>query len=168
MDNRAKKILPIAIKGDPSIRQFVFEQQRVESLFDSNINQVCDIVGKLLTVGGVFHAKIHFSSNQLTCWEYLNPYNYVVHVGEDIFADDFLENNYKAVDINVDKIPCDDVFQILEIFKEFRTTDSNFYLRNASINIINQTIGMTFSCDGSHYIPFDEFYSAAKHFSLRS
>jgi hypothetical protein len=41
---------------------------------------------------------------------------------------------------------------ILAEFKRLRTTDETIYLRNGSINRINGTIGMTFSCDGAHYI----------------
>ena len=36
--------------------------------------------------------------------------------------------------------------------KRLRTTDQTIYLRNGSINRVNGLIGMTFSCDGAHYI----------------
>ena len=35
--------------------------------------------------------------------------------------------------------------------------DENVYLRAASLNVINGMVGLTFSCDGSHYIPAAEF-----------
>ena len=31
------------------------------------------------------------------------------------------------------------------------------YLRSASLNIVNTIVGLNFSCDGSHYLPYDEF-----------
>ena len=41
---------------------------------------------------------------------------------------------------------------VLNEFRRLRMTDRNIYLRNGSINRINGLIGMTFSCDGAHYI----------------
>lgn len=58
----------LQIKGDPSVRGFLFQQQRGESLFDTSIDRVHEIVHALFTRKGVFHAKIHYSSSQLTCW----------------------------------------------------------------------------------------------------
>jgi hypothetical protein len=56
----------LQIKGVPSVRGFLFQQQRVESLFDTAIDRVHEIVYALLTRKGVFHTKIHYSSSQLT------------------------------------------------------------------------------------------------------
>ena len=35
--------------------------------------------------------------------------------------------------------------------------DENIYLRVSSINIFNGMISLTFSCDGTHYMLYDEF-----------
>ena len=48
----------LQIKGDPSVRGFLFQQQRIESLFDTSIERVHEIVRLLLTQKGVFHAKM--------------------------------------------------------------------------------------------------------------
>jgi len=45
------------IKGDPSVRAF---------LFDTSIDRLQRIVLALLTRKGVFHTNIHYSSSQLT------------------------------------------------------------------------------------------------------
>ena len=47
---------------------------------------------------------------------------------------------------------------VLAEFRRLRLTDEQIYLRNASINRINGIIGMTFSCDGSHYIDCEDFF----------
>ena len=47
-----------------------------------------------------------------------------------------------------------------KLFSEFRAlrfADETIYLRSSSINIMNGMLGLTFSCDGSHYMPVDEF-----------
>ena len=56
----------LQVKGDPSVREFLFQQNRVESLFDSERDRIHNIVHMLLTEKGAFHVKIHYSSNQLT------------------------------------------------------------------------------------------------------
>jgi len=35
--------------------------------------------------------------------------------------------------------------------------DETLYLRSGMLNIFNGLIGLTFSCDGSHYMPWDEY-----------
>jgi hypothetical protein len=42
--------------------------------------------------------------------------------------------------------------------------DEMFYLRSATLNIFNGIVGLTFSCDGSHYIPYDEFLGMDREF----
>lgn len=148
----------LQIKGDPSVRRFLFEQKREVSVFDQRIDELMHVVENFLTMRGGFHAKIHFSSTQLTCWFYNDPYRYRVFVGEEIFAPGFLEQFAPAVCAEKPLIDATEVGPVLQEFKRLRSTDETVYLRNASINLINGLIGMTFSCDGSHYIPYAEFY----------
>lgn len=154
----------LQIKGDPSVREQVFSQTRHSSLFDERIDELLDVVEELLCMRGVFHAKLHFSSNQLTCWLYNDPYRYRVFVGEEIFAPEFLAGLPRVVAIERPVVASEQIRPLLEHFKRLRLKDESLYLRNASINRINGTIGMTFSCDGSHYIPFEEFFETVGHF----
>lgn len=148
----------LQIKGDPSVRRFLFEQKREASLFDQRIDDLMAMVENFLTMRGVFHAKIHFSSTQLTCWFYHDPYRYRVFVGDEIFQPGFLDQFAPAMCAERPHIDPTEVPAILQEFKRLRLTDDTVYLRNASINLINGLIGMTFSCDGSHYVPYEEFY----------
>jgi hypothetical protein len=50
-----------------------------------------------------------------------------------------------------------DIRRILDTMKSLRLADPTIYLRTASINIFNGMISLTFSCDGSHYMPHVEF-----------
>jgi len=49
---------------------------------------------------------------------------------------------------------------ILEMFRTLRFSDEQLYLRAGSLNLINGLIGLNFSCDGSHYLPADEFLAS--------
>ncbi|HYA38507.1 MAG TPA: hypothetical protein VEI74_09610, partial [Candidatus Methylomirabilis sp.] len=54
-------------------------------------------------------------------------------------------------------VPSGLVRPVFERFKMLREVDENIYLRSGSLNVINGMVGLTFSCDGSHYMPVDEF-----------
>ncbi|MGD2056489.1 MAG: hypothetical protein PVJ15_06750, partial [Gammaproteobacteria bacterium] len=56
------------IKGDPAIRGTVFQQVRIESPMDRNLQKACSILEELLTERGVFQCQIHFSSSQAIIW----------------------------------------------------------------------------------------------------
>ena len=47
--------------------------------------------------------------------------------------------------------------QVFQQLKALRFADETIYLRSGSINIMNGMVGLTFSCDGSHYMPVEEF-----------
>ena len=156
----------LQVKGDPSVRAFLFEQSRVESLFDSELGRVHEIVRLLLTRKGAFHVKVHYSSSQLTCWFCDDAYRYRVYVREEVLDSGFID---QFRDVSLDHlqplIEAEDIGTILTEFRRLRTTDQTIYLRNGSINRINGMIGMTFSCDGSHYIDHKTFFEKLESFA---
>ena len=54
-------------------------------------------------------------------------------------------------------VPVDKIAPIYSILRELRFTDETIYLRAGSLNLCNGMVLFNFSCDGSHYIPYDEF-----------
>jgi len=61
-------------------------------------------------------------------------------------------------------VPADKVIEIYEIFRSLRFADDNVYLRAGSVNVINGMVGLNFSCDGSHYMRYDEFLEKSTDF----
>jgi hypothetical protein len=155
----------LQIKGDPSVRAFLFEQQRIESLFDISIDRLHLIVLDLLTRKGVFHTKIHYSSSQLTCWFARDPFCYEKFVREEVLQDGFIDRfpdtDYAGRSPLID---AHDIERILKEFRRLRLTDETIYLRNAAINLINGMINMSFSCDGTHYIDHRTFFAKLDRF----
>lgn len=147
---------PLQVRGDPSVREFLFQQTRVESDFDRYIDRVLDIAARLLTESRIFHLIVHFSSNQLTCWPNSDPYRYQVHLGPEVLTAGFTER-FAVAPVMPPIVPAAALTGILGEFKRLRFKDPNIYLRNASINVVNGIIGMSFSCDGSHYLPYEDF-----------
>lgn len=147
------------IKGDPSIRQTVFMQQRAISDMDQHIDDVIATVDELMCERGIFHVQIHFSSSRATLWSMDDPYSYRVHVLEEIINPAVcLEFRKQAYPARATVRP-EQVRLVLEKLRQLREADDVIYLRSGSLNVINGIVGLTFSCDGSHYIPVDEFLS---------
>lgn len=155
----------LQIKGDPSVRAFLFQQSRASSLFDENIDEVHARVVALLTKKGAFHAKIHYSSSQLTCWFARDPFCYEKFVREEVlapgFLDRFADSDHAGRQSLIEAV---DIGRLLAEFKRLRLTDETVYLRNAAINLINGMINMSFSCDGTHYIDHKTFLAELDKF----
>lgn len=145
------------IKGDPSIRRNVFQQSRVESPMDRILDQALSIIEELLTQRGVFQCQIHFSSSQVTIWTVDDPFRYRI-LDQEALSDPDICMIYPAQPYPESAvIPPSYVRRILDILQLLRMGDENIYLRLSSINIFNGMVSVTFSCDGSHYMHYEEF-----------
>ena len=146
----------LQIRGDPSIRQFLFRQSRVNNEFDAHLEAVHDSVETLLRERGIFHAKIHFSSGQVSLWSMADPYNYQVYLKEEFLAPEFL-NAFppRKYPINA-TVPPGRIRAVLGVLCTLRHKDDAVYLRAGSLNIINGMVGLVFSCDGSHYLDYQD------------
>jgi hypothetical protein len=144
------------IRGDPAIRETLFLQQRARSAMDARIDDVIAIVSELIGERGVFHAKLHFSSSRATLWLTDDPYRYRVHVLEEINPSLCLAYPARRYPQQA-LVPAGLVRPVFERFRLLREADDNIYLRSGSLNVINGMVGLTFSCDGSHYLPVEEF-----------
>ena len=147
-------------RGDPAIRGGLFEQCRVRSAMDDQFNETFAQVERLMCQHGVFHAKLHFSSSRATLWLYSDPHRYrVLSVDELLTATPCptCPSTHYPLDAVVEP---QRIREILELFRTLRFSDEQFYLRSGSLNLINGLVGLNFSCDGSHYLPADEFLAS--------
>ena len=152
------------IKGDPSIRGTLFQQTRTRSAMDEHLGEVLDVVESLITEQGIFHAKLHFSSSRATLWPYSDPYHYRLHVLDEIISPKVCLVYEKTPYPEQAATPVQMVHNVLKAFKLLREADETIYLRAASLNIMNGLVGLNFSCDGSHYMPADEFLNKDMRF----
>ena len=144
-------------RGDPAVRGTLFMQERAPSELDSHIDEVLDHFMTLFAEHGIFHAKLHFASGRCSIWFMDDPYSYRILTLEDILDPDVsLAYPWRPYTQKA-SVTLDQVRQCLDQFKGLRFADETIYLRSASINIINGMVGLTFSCDGSHYMPVEEF-----------
>jgi hypothetical protein len=144
-------------KGDPAVRGTLFMQERIPSRLDEHIDSVHETIHALMTDHGVFHCKVHYSSGRCSFWLMEDPYSYRIHGVEEIIDPD-IALAYPLYDYpQRAKVTPAQIRTVLDEFKALRFADETLYLRSASINIMNGILGLTFSCDGSHYMPVEEF-----------
>lgn len=152
------------IKGDPSIRSNLFNQQRNTSIVDERIDDVLPILAELVVHHGVFHTKLHFSSSRATIWLVDSPYNYRLLSAQDLIDPEtclaYPHRDYTDRAI----VPRDDVYKVFDMLRELRFADENIYLRSGSLNVCNGMVALNFSCDGSHYLRHDEFLQKGLEF----
>lgn len=145
------------VKGDPAIRSVVFSQQRVESQMDKHLDEVIPIMSELFSEYGIFHGNLHFSSSLATIWQVDDPFSYRILTIDEIIDPDiclaYPRHDYHERAI----VPVDKIMPVFEVFRSLRFADENIYLRAGSLNVINGMVSLNFSCDGSHYMRFDEF-----------
>lgn len=144
-------------RGDPAVRGTLFMQTRSHSLLDEHIDEVNETFESLMCDHGVFHSKIHYSSGRCSLWLLDDPYNYRIHTVDEIVDPDICLAYPLRPYPQEAKISCEQIRAVLLEFTALRFADETIYLRSASINIMNGMLGLTFSCDGSHYMPVDEF-----------
>lgn len=152
------------IKGDPAIRSSVFLQCRIESPMDKDIDVAFAIIEELMTDRGMFQGVIHFSSSRATTWFMDDPFRYRILDAEALADPDICLLYPPHIYPNNALIPQQKISSILKAMKKLRLTDETFYLRSASINVFNGLISLTFSCDGSHYMSWQEFLEKDESF----
>lgn len=152
------------MRGDPSIRQGLFSQQRVESVIDSNIDDVMALMQELILEHGVFHGKLHFSSNRAVIWLDDDPYNYRLLSVEELMNPSICLAYPRRPYTSRAVVPADKIPEIFEHLKSLRFTDENIYLRSGSLNVCNGLLGLNFSCDGTHYMYYSEFLDKESEF----
>jgi hypothetical protein len=152
------------IKGDPAIRGGVFQQRRIPSCLDASLDHVLPVLEELVTQHGAFHVKIHFSSSRATMWFVQDPYRYQILEFDELVSPDiclvYPHHPYPEDAL----VPRENILPILETFCQLRLADDTLYLRAGSVNIFNGIVGLNFSCDGSHYIPHDQFLAKDSSF----
>jgi hypothetical protein len=152
------------LKGDPAIRSSVFHNTRIESRMDRHMDEVVSVLEELIVDHGVFHVSLHFSSSRATIWLMDDPYRYrLLEIDALIDPDTCLAYPRRSYPADA-SIPAARIRPILEGFEELRFMDDMLYLRSSTVNIFNGMLRLTFSCDGSHYIAFEEFLDRSHAF----
>lgn len=119
---------------------------------------------ELIVERGVFHGKLHFSSNRATVWLADDPFRYRLLGVEELVNPDLCLAYSPCAYPDIALVPAANVMPDLEQFRLLRFMDEQIYLRSGSLNIFNGLVGLNFSCDGTHYMDYREFLKKDIHF----
>ncbi len=145
------------LRGDPAIRNALFQQCRMDSELDRHIDTVLPILAELITEHGVFQSKLHFSTSRAVVWTLDDPYRYRL-LDMEMLRDPALCLAFPVLPYPEDAmLPAERVPDVLDGFRRLRFADETVYLRAGTINVFNGLISLNFSCDGTHYLPWAEF-----------
>jgi hypothetical protein len=145
------------IKGDPAIREHVFQQTRAESGMDQHIDAVFALMTELMTEHGIFHGKLHFSSSRAIVWAVDDPFNYRLLDLQDLIDPDICLAYPQRGYTEHACVPEVVIPKVFEGFRQLRFGDDTVYLRSGSLNVCNGMVSLNFSCDGSHYMHYSDF-----------
>jgi hypothetical protein len=135
------------------------QQGRVIGPFDKSSSDLHGILNKLISKHGVFHCVLHFSSGMAQLWQMDDPYQYRLYKVEQLLDPDmylsYPRRTYPAKAL----VSTEQVQRVLERFCLLRLVDDKIYLRSGSVNIMNGLVSLSFSFEGSQYLPAEEFLS---------
>ena len=137
----------------------VSQQRRVSSSFDQYLNEIQGILNKLIGKHGVFHCALHYASAQAMLWQIHDPYQYSLYDIEKLLDPDMYLTYPRCPYPANAKVSLRIVEQVQERFCTLRLADDRFYLRSGSLNIMNGLVSISFSFDGSQYMPAETFLS---------
>ena len=115
------------------------------------------LLHRLIGERGVFHGKLHFSGNRATVWLTEDPFRYRLLGLDELVNPDTCLAYPRRPYPDTAQVPVDCVLPVLERLRMLRLADANVCLHSGSLNIFNGTVGLNFSCDGSHYMNFRDF-----------
>lgn len=152
------------IKGDPAIRGGLFLQQRVESQMDTKLEVVMTVLEELMIEHGVHHCQIHYSSSRVTVWHVDDPYVYRILTMDELSDSEVCLAFPKRPYFERNTIPKDEICDVFKQYSALRFADETIYLRSGSLNLVNGFVSLNFSCDGTHYLPYDDFLNRGLDF----
>lgn len=132
-------------------------QQRTHSALDQQLNTVLEVLYKLIQENGVFHCTLHYASAQAMLWQRDDPYQYRLYSVDQLLDPDMYLAYPRCAYSEKSTLSLKQVRQVLERFRTLRLADETLYLRSGSLNIMNGMVGLSFSSDGSQYMPAEVF-----------
>lgn len=149
---------------EPTLRYSV--PRHANGLFDKSLEDILGMINKLMYEHGIFHCTLHYSSHQAMLWHLDEPYQYRMYRLEKMLEPDICFTYARRAYSDKAVISQEQVKEVFERFRLLRLADDRVYLRSSSINIFNGMVGLSFSCEGSQYMPVEVFLSKELSFWL--
>ena len=89
--------IQVGIKGDPSIRESVFERKRYTSFVDTHHAELLPIFEGLLLKRGIYQLFIAFNSNEVRTRSIFDPLREEIHSTEKFLIDGYIERHFPRI-----------------------------------------------------------------------
>jgi len=89
--------LQVSIKGDPSLRESVFDRQRYESAVDKVLPGLIPKLKILLLERSVTELFLQFNSGEIRLTSIFDPFNYEIHPANKLIDDGYLDRHFPVV-----------------------------------------------------------------------
>lgn len=146
-----RRLLPDT--GDDT-RRSLLRPARADRDTAGSLDRLVSLSGELLRERGVFQVGLHFAGGQLALWELRDPCHYRVWPSEDCLRPGFAEGFRQALYPVNAGVPPGRVQEVLSRLKSLRLAEGEERLCSGSLNIINGTVGLDFSCAGNLYLDY--------------
>jgi len=90
--------LQISIKGDPTMRETVFDRERRDSPMDKVLSELTDKLQTLLIERCVSEVSLHFNSGEIRLTSIFDPFNYEVHPANKLIDTSYLDRHFPKLD----------------------------------------------------------------------
>jgi CRP-like cAMP-binding protein len=89
--------LQISIKGDPSLRETVFDRERRESPMDKVLPELVPKLQTLLLDRCVSEISLHFNSGEIRLTSIFDPFNYEIHPANKLIDTSYLDRHFPVL-----------------------------------------------------------------------
>jgi len=86
--------LQVSIKGDPTMRETVFDRERRESPMDKVLPELMPKLQALLTERNVSEISLHFNSGEIRLTSIFDPFNYEIHPANKLIDTSYLDRHF--------------------------------------------------------------------------
>ncbi len=89
--------LQVSIKGDPSMRESVFDRERRESPMDKVLPELVPSLQVLLVERCVSEVSLHFNSGEIRLTSIFDPLNYEIHPANKLIDTSYLDRHFPVL-----------------------------------------------------------------------
>ncbi|WP_428086843.1 hypothetical protein [Candidatus Thioglobus sp.] len=103
-----------SLKGDPSLKESVYNRERTQSIVDDNIDELMDVVLSLLLFTGIFRIVIGLNNGEIKTSSVFDPFNVEIHLAEDLLVKEYVSSHFGMIDLDEKEALIKRYYQMLE------------------------------------------------------
>jgi CRP-like cAMP-binding protein len=93
--------LHLSIKGDPSMRETVFNRERYESIVDKILPELIPRIESMLLERNVFRINLNFNSGEIEIYTIFNPFTPETHAANRLTSSSYLDRHFPLIAYDV-------------------------------------------------------------------